>query len=678
MSNVRLATVLAASLGAACDSVPLVAPTESTVQLVVADTSLPNGASTSVTAAVTELGGTPVHDGTVVTFTATLGVIHPPEAPTVRGQARATFTAGDESGAASLRAYSGNAVSEEVEVTIGAAAVASVLLAAEPASLPPTGGKTRLVATALDGGRNPLPDVAVAFRATAGALRDRVVTTDRAGEARTELETTAAAEVTASVGGLQATAAITIDPATAISVTATPEQPAAGQPVSFEVTLTNEARAIRRAAIAFGDGGRRDLGAVTHATVTHTYRTAGAYTATVRATDAAGHVATSSVAVQVRPAPSIPVTITASPLEVVAGDPVSFTVEVSPSSDAPAVRDVTIDFGDRSTMALGALAGRRSVAHVYERDGSYIASATARDAAGRRHTASVGVQVRPAPSIPVTVAASPADPVAGQPVTFTVEVSPPAGAPAVRDATVDFGDRSTMALGALTGRRSVAHAYERPGSYAVTVTVRDTGGGRHTASIGVTVRSAPGIPVTVAASPADPVAGQPVTFTVEVSPPAGAPAVRDATIDFGDRATMALGALAGRRSVAHAYERPGSYVVTVTVRDAAGRRHESSIGVTVRPAPGIPISITASPVQPVVGQPVTFAVEVSPPAGAPAVRDVTIDFGDATSTSLGALAGRRSVAHVYRSEGSYVVTVTAHDTAGRRHESSIGIVVADE
>ena len=134
---------------------PLVAPTEPTIRLVVADASLPNGGSTAVTATVTEAGGTPAHDGTVVTFSTTLGAMHPPEAPTSRGRANATFTAGD-------------------------------------------------------------------------------------------------------------------------------------QTVSFEVALSNEARAIRGATIAFGDGRVLDLGAAARSTVTHTYAEPGAYTVTVRAMDVAG------------------------------------------------------------------------------------------------------------------------------------------------------------------------------------------------------------------------------------------------------------------------------------------------------------------------------------------------------------------------------------------------------
>ena len=217
------------------------------------------------------------------------------------------------------------------------------------------------------------------------------------------------------------------------------------------------------------------------------------------------------------------------------------------------------------------------------------------------------------------------------------------------------------------------------GGYTVTVTAIDTAGHAAAASISFQVRPAPGIPVTVAATPPEPVAGEAVAFTVEVSPPADAPAVRDVTIDFGDASTLSLGALAGRRSVAHVYGREGSYVVAVEVRDAAGRRHTASIGLRVRPAPGIAVAITASPAAPTEAQPVTVGVDVSRPAGAPAVRDVTLDFGDLSEAhAFGALTGRASVAHIYADAGSYIVTVAVRDAAGRRHASSIGIVVAEE
>ena len=208
------------------------------------------------------------------------------------------------------------------------------------------------------------------------------------------LATTTAAEVTASVGDISGTVSIEIDPVTAISIAATPPRPAAGQTVSFAVTLSNPARAVRGAAIAFGDGRVLQLGATAQATATHTYAAAGAYAVTVTATDVAGYAATSSIGVQVLPAPGIAITLTASPAEPIAEQPVTFTVEVTPQAGAPAVRDVTIDFGDKSRKtSMGALTGRGSVAHVYSNEGSYIVTATVLDATGRRHASSIGIVV---------------------------------------------------------------------------------------------------------------------------------------------------------------------------------------------------------------------------------------------------------------------------------------------
>ena len=665
----------------ACDATPLVAPTESTLSLAVADTTVPAGGSTTVTARVIESAGTPVHDGTSVTFSATLGTVHPAEALTVRGRASATFTAGQASGVADIRAYSGAAVSEPAQVTVGAAAVASVRLTARPGSLPPGGGEAALAAVVLDADQNPVPNVRVAFGTTAGTLRQGVATTDGDGEARTVLRTTATAEVTASAGGAEAVATVTVDAPTTITITPTPATPVAGQAVSFALTLVNEARAVRAVTIDFGDGQSRTLGAVTAATVTHTYREAGAYTVTVTATDAAGHVASSSVDIVVAPAPTIPVTLSAAPAEPVAGQPVTFTVTVTPPAGAPAVREVVIDFGDGSAAAsLGALSGSRTVAHVYATQGTYIATATVTDGAGRQSAASLGVTVGAAPAIAVTLSAAPVAAVTGQPVTFTVTVTPPAGAAAVREVVIDFGDGTEAAsLGALSGSRTVAHVYAASGSYTVTATVTDASGRRSTASLGITVADAPLIGVQISASPAAPVVDEPVNFTVTVTAPAGAPAVRDVVIDFGDDSDdESLGALSGSRTVAHVYDARGNYIVTVTVTDGASRRSSVSLGITVADAPLIGVQISASPAAPVVDKPVNFTVTITAPAGAPAVRDVVIDFGDdSDDESLGALSGSRTVAHVYDEDGSYIVTVTARDAAGRRSTASIGITVAE-
>ncbi len=83
-------------------------------------------------AIVIESAGTPVHNGTQVVFSTTLGTFTPPEVETLNGVATTIFQAGSISGTTRINAYSGgtstgsgNSSSGGVEVKIGAAAAGS-------------------------------------------------------------------------------------------------------------------------------------------------------------------------------------------------------------------------------------------------------------------------------------------------------------------------------------------------------------------------------------------------------------------------------------------------------------------------------------------------------------------------------------------------------------------------
>lgn len=483
-----LAFVAAATCAAACESVPLVAPTQSTLTLVAGASIVPVGGSTTVTARVVEAAGTPVHDGTVVTFSANLGTIHPAEVATVRGQARATFTAGSTSGVAELRAFSGDGASEAVRVAVGAAAVGAIRVTAQPTSLPPGGGAATVTATVLDSAQNPLPHVPVTFRSSVGVLQHNSATSDGGGNARTVLNTSSTAVVTATAGdNVEAATTITVDPLTSIGITATPAAPVAGQVVTFTVTLTNERHAVSSATIAFGDGESQRLGATTRVAVTHTYQRPGAYTVTVRATDAAGNTTSSSTVMQVAQAPGIAVGVTSSPSSPVVGQPVTFTVTVTPPANGPTVRSAVIEYGNGAKETLGALSGTTTVAHVYETPGSRIVRVVVEDTADRQHAASIGLTVARTPAVAVSLAASPSAPVVGQPVTFTVTVTSPANGHGISSVRIDFGDGTRESLGALTGTTTVTHRYSRADSYVVKATAHDTADQQSEASIGVTV-----------------------------------------------------------------------------------------------------------------------------------------------------------------------------------------------
>ena len=89
-----------------CDSVPLLAPTNSSVTIDAQSRVVPTGGTTEVTATVIESSGTPVHNGTLVRFTTTLGRMDPVEAQTRNGIATTTFR-GWEYDDAAKHEYSG-------------------------------------------------------------------------------------------------------------------------------------------------------------------------------------------------------------------------------------------------------------------------------------------------------------------------------------------------------------------------------------------------------------------------------------------------------------------------------------------------------------------------------------------------------------------------------------------
>src|SRR5262249_6902077 len=121
-----LAIVLltAGLLTTACDKVPLLAPSGSTITLTAAATTLPLNGTTQLIAQVLEAGGTPPQDGTLVTFITTLGSVNPPEAETHGGKVIVVFNAGTQNGTAVITASSGGASASgvnAVRVAIGAA-----------------------------------------------------------------------------------------------------------------------------------------------------------------------------------------------------------------------------------------------------------------------------------------------------------------------------------------------------------------------------------------------------------------------------------------------------------------------------------------------------------------------------------------------------------------------------
>jgi PKD repeat protein len=110
--------------------------------------------------------------------------------------------------------------------------------------------------------------------------------------------------------------------------------------------------------------------------------------------------------------------------------------------------------------------------------------------------------------------------------------------------------------------------------------------------------------------------------------------------------------------------------VTATVGGAT-----ATVTVSVDTAPSV--SVTVTPAAPVEDQTVTFALNASSTAGSLPITQAQIDFGDGTTRQLGALPnGTTSVAHVYRDDGTYTVTLTLTDAGGNVSTQRTIVVVS--
>jgi len=373
----------------------------------------------------------------------------------------------------------------------------------------------------------------------------------------------------------------------------------------------------------------------------HTYDGPGTYQATLRVVDSSGQVGSGAVLdfdVFVKRPP----TAAAGPDRLVAvGERVTFDGGGSRPGDRPIARYVW-DFND-GTGTEGS-----AVDHRFARPGRYAVTLRVEDDAG------------------------PPCNVATDRLLVTVNAPPTARAGVDRRAAVDEvltfdGARSTDVDGEITswhwdfgdGESAegpvVEHVFAAPGTYEVRLTVSDDAGvANSTDSDSLLVRvNAP--PVAEAGPDRLVAIGEVVRFDGSASiDPDGA--IIDHVWDFGDGAT-------GRgERVEYAYRSPGTYRVTLRVRDDSATATDSasdSLTVVVNDPP----VADAGPAQVVTSSEVRFDGSGShDPDGR--IARYEWDFGD------GATGAGVSPVHVYRQAGEYDVVLTVTDDSGTLRSSA--------
>jgi adhesin/invasin len=462
---------------AGCNKVPLLAPSGTTITLGTNSTIVQSNGTAQVTATLLESSGTPVQNGTTVTFSTNLGRLSPGEARTVNGVATATFQASGSSGVAEIRAVSGGAkpadtANPSLKITIGAAAAGRISVTASPATVAATGGNSTISATVSDTAGNALRDVPVTFSTTAGTLSTAVASTDASGNATTTLTTSRDATVTASAGAgatsgtNTGTVTVKVNVAGTVAVVVAPSPAAVGQPVSANVTLTANANGtpFQRGTVEWGDGASSPIPG-SSSTVQHTYTRAGTYVVRATAFDQLGDSASSTATLVVSAAlkPTVSIVPVGNPA---IGGVTNFTLTVNPAPNSGAtIDDVQVDFGDGEVRDLGAITGTVPIQHVYSTGGTFVVSATARDTLGGTGTGATVIVVS------FTVSLSSAVNVATKTATFTANLNP-ANTP-ISNFFWNYGDGTSENSGTVNQRN---HTYVLSGTYTVTVSATATNG----------------------------------------------------------------------------------------------------------------------------------------------------------------------------------------------------------
>jgi PKD repeat protein len=214
--------------------------------------------------------------------------------------------------------------------------------------------------------------------------------------------------------------------------------------------------------------------------------------------------------------------------------------------------------GDRGTG--------RVASHQYREVGSYTATLTVTDSAGRKGSRSRSVSVGSSGLPTASFVFSPTSPGVGEEIGFNASSSAAVAPRTIVRYDWEFGTGRTGS-GMVVFKR-----YDTPGTYNVTLTVTDDAGNKSTNSQSVTVGTASpgGMSANFNYSPTSPTAGTSVAFDASISTSPGTNITRYEW-DFGDAAQAPRPRVTTNPRTTYTFPSAGTYRVTLRIVDSQNR-----------------------------------------------------------------------------------------------------------
>lgn len=454
----------------------------------------------------------------------------------------------------------------------------------------PINGSTDIIAQLIEAaGTPPHTGTHISFTTTLGSIQPSEAETDISGRVVVKFLAGAGsgtATIAALSGGASAsgTNAIKIAIGSAavggVSVTASPTSlSASGGSSTITAAVTDlSGNVLPNVPVTFTTDTGSLSASVANTGASGTAQTVLTTSKTAKVTATAGVTTTSGTTTTAAPKSDVTVTVNAaatvvfgsfSPAVPVAGQPVSFTLTITPAATGAAIRQVVVNFGDGRSQTLGAVSGATSLSHTYDSAGTFTLSATVTDSNGDPFVgvANITVGGRLLPVVSISVAGT-TQPTTGSITVFNITANAATNSTAtIRSVTVDFGDGSSVDLGGQSGTSIPAqHIYQSAGTYRVTVVAQDSNGSSNSAATLVVVQARQPLGVSITSTQSASAGTTVVTFTASVTPATGGPTIGRYDWTFGDGASQTTTG----NVVTHSYTTgtgPRTVAVTVTATD---------------------------------------------------------------------------------------------------------------